>query len=276
MVFGMKSLKPVLDNSGLAVNEQSLFDTHGRCIPVDLKSAVNHDTRRYFICKQPQIDYNSIYSRITRHLEIADAISAEEFESRAEGILALLRSDPRTVDITKGVGVPFLLPKAAYSDIGQALDEKYLTGVEKSFSEVFPEHRFVNHHKDGLAGKLSIAAGSRHQQLVQSMQESHVVGYYFPALAEYSVPAAIEQVETLPAHFSLAGGFDTAAALIGCPDLLLRTDGYPPLLWLAALLAEQEGVGYHFEAYGYNLTFNRRPHFNQVAEYWASGLVVVG
>jgi hypothetical protein len=35
-------------------------------------------------------------------------------------------------------------------------------------------------------------------------------------------------------------------------------------------------VGYHFEAYGHNLTFNRRPHFGQAAEYWASGLVVLG
>jgi len=64
--------------------------------------------------------------------------------------------------------------------------------------------------------------------------------------------------------------------MIATPDLLLRTDGYPPLLWLGALQGEKEQVGYHFEAYGYNLTFNRKPHFNQVAEYWCAGLVVLG
>ncbi|XLM23265.1 hypothetical protein MKD33_18855, partial [Chromobacterium piscinae] len=61
------------------------------------------------------------------------------------------------------------------------------------------------------------------------------------------------------------------AAFIGSPDLLLRRDGYPPLLWLSGLDGEKEGVGYHFEAYGYDLTFNRRVHQNMAAEYWASG-----
>ena len=39
---------------------------------------------------------------------------------------------------------------------------------------------------------------------------------------------------------------------------------------------EDENVGDYFEAYGRNLTFNRRPHFGQVSEYWDSGIVVLG
>ena len=35
------------------------------------------------------------------------------------------------------------------------------------------------------------------------------------------------------------------------------------------------GIGYHFEAYGYNLTFNRRPHLGHAAEYWSSGISVL-
>ncbi|MBV5349669.1 hypothetical protein JZU71_00435, partial [bacterium] len=101
-----------------------------------------------------------------------------------------------------------------------------------------------------------------------------MVGHYFPCLLEYSVPATIEQLQNTPSEILLAGGFDTCAAFIGSPDLLLKSQDYPPLIWLAALEAERKDVGYHFEAYGYNLTFNRRPHFGQVAEYWASGLVV--
>ena len=73
----------------------------------------------------------------------------------------------------------------------------------------------------------------------------------------------------------MAGGFDTAAAFVAAPDLLLRGDGYPPLLWLAALDGEQPGIGYHFEAYGHNLTFNRRAHLDQTAEYWWSGITVL-
>ena len=57
--------------------------------------------------------------------------------------------------------------------------------------------------------------------------------------------------------------------------LLLRRDGYPPLLWLSGVEAEAPDAGYHFEAYGYNLTFNRRPHLGQTAEYWWHGLTVL-
>ena len=253
-----------------------LFDDHGRRIPPELKSAVHGDTRQRFSCAQPVIDYGEIHTRIKRHFGARDALSASEFESRAEMILKGLRSDSRIKNIVDGVRVPFFLPKATYADVGQDLDETYLPAVQRSFQEKFPERSFTNYCKSGLAGKLGIASGSRHEQLLAAMQHGVVVGYYFPCLLEYSVPAAIEQMRALPGQFLLAGGFDTCAAFVGSPDLLLRRDGYPPLLWLAALSGEKEGVGYHFEAYGYNLTFNRRLHFGHVAEYWASSLVVLG
>jgi len=34
-------------------------------------------------------------------------------------------------------------------------------------------------------------------------------------------------------------------------------------------------IGYFIEPYGYNLTFNKRPHFNQAAEYWWHSLSIV-
>ncbi|MBU1689246.1 MAG: hypothetical protein KJ958_02745 [Gammaproteobacteria bacterium] len=254
----------------------SLFDEHGRCIPVGLTAEVHRKTRRYFGFTQPEIKYADIHERISKHLGVSVDISATEFEQRATAILQKLRDNPQTSGITKGVGIPFFLPKADYADYGEALESTYLHAVHSSFAERLPEYLFVNHHKGGLAGKLGIAPQSRHQRLVAAMQQAPVVGYFFPCLTEYSIPATLEQIGMLPEQFLLAGGFDTSAALIGSPDLLLRTDGYPPLLWLAALTGEKENVGYHFEAYGYNLTFNRRPHFGQVAEYWASGLVVLG
>lgn len=259
-----------------AVSTASLFDTYGRRIPPELKAAAHRESRRYFIITQPKIEYGEIHARIKKHLAIPDAISALEFEQRAEAILNKLRSDPRTQGILAGVRVPFFLPKATYANYGEALEQTYLEAVRGAYSETLPKYDFVNHHKDGLAGKLSIAPGSRHERLVQAMQQSQVVGYYFPCLLEYSVPAAIEQMASLPEQFLLAGGFDTSAAFIGSPNLLLRTDGYPPLLWLGAMQGEKEQVGYHFEAYGYNLTFNRRPHLGQAAECWANGLVVLG
>lgn len=254
----------------------ALFDGHGRCIPSELGTAVHRKTRHYFAFAQPEINYADIHARITGHLGISACLSAMEFERRAEAILQRLRDDPMTRGIANGVRVPIILPKASYPDYGEVLEQIYLPAVNNAFAEKFPEYNFANHHKSGLAGKLGVAPQSRHQRLLAAMRQDQIVGYFFPCLTEYSIPAALEQISKLPEQFLLAGGFDTSAALIGSPDLLLRTDGYPPLLWLAAMTGKKENVGYHFEAYGYNLTFNRRPHFGQVAEYWASGLVVLG
>ncbi|MDP2827498.1 MAG: hypothetical protein Q8O37_02715 [Sulfuricellaceae bacterium] len=254
----------------------TLFDEHGRCIPAALEAAAHLKTRRYFTIKQPEFDYGDVYARTKKYLGISGGITAAEFEQRAEAILQNLRDDPASKDITNGIAIPFLLPQASYADYGESIENTYLKAVGDAFNEKLPQYVFVNHYKNSLAGKINVIPASRHARLLDAMQHDQVVGYYFPCLTEFSVPAAIEQVQQLPDQFLLAGGFDTCAALIAAPDLLLKTDAYPPLLWLASLMGENTQSGYHFEAYGYNLTFNHRPHFNQLAEYWASGLVVLG
>jgi hypothetical protein len=252
------------------------FDINGRCIPSGIKAEYNQETRRYFICEQPIIEYEKIHTRLVKHLKIDNPITVSEFTNRAEDIIKKLNHDPQCKNILNGVCVPFMLPKDTALDLGDHLESKYLNAVKESFEESYPNRTFVNHHKGSLSEKFSIAKGSRHDQLVNEMSQQQVVGYYFPCLTECSVPAAIELIKKLPSKFILAGGYDTAAALIGTPDLLLRSNGYPPLLWLAGLKAESDGVGYHFEAYGYNLTFNRRVHFDKVAESWTCGIVVIG
>lgn len=265
----------VLDKTSLNI-DTALFDTHGRLIPRNLNNGVFAKSRRYFSITQPEVDYGKIHARLTKHLNIGDSVSKEEFEIRAEKILTKLRADKNVSQILNGVRVPFMLPVEASADIGTLLENKYLPAVQSAFTEVFPDKNFSNHHKGGLAGKLAIALGSRHEKLLKVQQTQVLVGYYFPCVTEYSVPAAIETIAQLPDQFLLAGGVDTAAAMVAAPDLLLRKDGYPPVLWMAALDAEKTGAGYHFEAYGYHLTFNRRVHLDQPAESWASGLVVLG
>jgi MoaA/NifB/PqqE/SkfB family radical SAM enzyme len=254
-----------------------LFDAHGRCLPAADEIAAEPENRRYFACRQPTIDYLAIHDRIAARLGgQGNALTATEFATRAKAILSRLAENPRTDRLLAGVYAPFFLPRAPHADIGQALDECYLPAVADAFNEHFPDFAFTNHHKNGLSGKLSVAENSRHQVLIDALKQDDIVGVYFPCLPGYSLPAARRQVQTLPPEFLLSGGFDTCAALIGNPELLFRKDGYPPLLWLAALNAEQENIGYHFEAYGYNLTFNRRAHLGLAAEYWASGLTVSG
>lgn len=268
----LKTNEAVLDTRNMLC-----FNEFGRCIPdISLTAPAHQASRRYFLLTQPDVNYAEIFHRLNKHFHFSDTLSVDDFQKRAEAILDNLRRDAEYSNVTLGVAVPFILPKAIYEDIGAALEDSYLPAVDASFHEKFPKYSFVNHAVESLSGKLDVVSGSRHEKLIDAMHKEVVVGYYFPSLLEYSVPAAIEQVGRLPEHFLLAGGFDTAAAFIGSPDLLLRTDGYPPLLWLSGLTMANPDMAYHFEAYGYGLTFNRRAHLNNVAEYWASGLVVLG
>jgi len=254
-----------------------MFDDFGRVIPDEILATANTKSRRYFSFPDIDIDLERSYSRLVRHLVVADpGLSLDVFCQRVDGIQNDLRSDPDMVRVLNGVAIPFFIPKQEDSDIGGSLDSVFLPGVAASYKEAFPDYSFDNHNQELLAGRLSPVAGSRHSDLLERASSGAVVGILFPCLTEFSVPAAIEVIGTLPECFMLAGAFDTSAALIACPELLFKKESYPPLIWMSGIQDERPGFGYHFEAYGYNLTFNRRAHLDQCAEYWASAIVVLG
>ena len=263
-----------LDSKSNSHEINGYFDEHGRCIPNSLTKPVYKTSRRYFLCEQPRIDYRRILENINQYLnEGQPTISPGDFEERCQGIMDNLVADPLTKNIRLGVHVPFVLPQREYTDIGNDLDSIFLPAVHRSFEGMFPDRAFVNHSSRQLAGSIEVQEGSRHRELIEENCEKTVVGLYFPCLSEYSIPAAVEQLGSLPKNLVLAGGYDTCAAFVACPDLLLRLSGYPPLLWMTGIRGHQDGFGYQFEAYGYNLTFNRRAHLGKVAEYWSSGLI---
>jgi MoaA/NifB/PqqE/SkfB family radical SAM enzyme len=252
-----------------------LFDARGRCRPDGLRAPVNMSVRSYFGLVQPKLDYKAIHARFVAAYGEEGLPTVAEFSQRADAILERLTKRTDCRDLLNGVHVPFMLMCAHHEDIGEALRTRYVPAMHRVFKAAFPDFDFVDHHAIHLDGQLASVPGSRHERLIAAMEGGAVVGWYFPCLSEYSIPAAVEKVGCLPEDFLLAGGYDTCAALIGSPDLLLRRDGYPPLLWLAALASSKQGEGHYFEAYGYNLTFNRRMHFDEAAEYWNSGLVVI-
>ena len=256
---------------------KQLFDEFGRCEPVGLQQAANETSRRYFQCEPPSLDLDEIFKRLVRHLGEPSGLDASQFSERVNTILDDLRGDEATANIANGVYVPFFIPaNPEISDIGFALEEKYMVAVKNAFAEAQPEYDFEAQLKSGFSGKFTVIEGSRHEQLVTRLGDEAVVGVYFPAMAEFSVPAALEKVTQLPEKFLLTGGFDLCAVFVAIPDLLIRENGYPPSLWFTALQGENDKIGYHFEAYGYNLKFYRRSHLNQVAEYWWHGLTVLG
>ena len=255
---------------------QNLFDVSGRRIPTaGLGGPVNDASDRYSLA-QPAIDYAAIHARTTEHLGTGGLPSAAEFADRAEAVLEALRREEHTAPIANAVRVPFMLGASGKDDLGQALDEVYLPGLARSWKARFPKYDFKNELKGRLAGQVGIADGSGYERLVKAMAEGPVMGYYFPlALLGFSVTAARQQMSDLPGTFVLSGGHEACAALIGCPDLIMKTNGYPPQLEVAALQGAAPGYGYHFAPYGYNLTFNGRFHNGQSSDYVSPGLTVI-
>jgi hypothetical protein len=252
------------------------FDPTGRCRPGHLDADVLAAPRNHFHLVQPSIDYATVHARSVAAFGAGELPDPSEFQRRADDLLARLRLHPTLAGVLRGVRVPFLLPRTREGDIGEQLATVFLPRVAAAFAARFAESPYTDHCQGRLADALSVAFGSRHDRLLAALAEGAVVGWYFPCLAGYSVPAMIERVQTLPEDCLLAGGYDTCAAFIGSPDLLSRHDGYPPLLWMAALTGSVAGEGFHFESYGSALTFNRRKHFSQAAEYWNGGLVLIG
>ena len=252
------------------------IDVHGRVQPSGLKAPAHPTSRRYFQIEQQNWPPEAILNRLQNHLGISTAWTVAAFVEQVEQIKARIRNDATLAPLLSGAYVPFILPRLPKQDLGSMLEQHYLPAVGQAFEAAQPGGRFVNHVSHSLTGKLSAASDSRHQEVINATTLKEVVGLYFPCLTEYSVPAAREVVSAFPADVHLSGGIDTAAALVAAPDLLIRTTGYPPLLWLSGLIGEIPGIGYHFEPYGLNLTFNRRAHLELTAEYWWSGLTVLG
>ena len=222
------------------------------------------------------MDVDAMMARVTASLG-DPGLDASEVSSRIDAILESMKGDSATAGIANGVYMPFVLPKDdSLSDMGAALQSRYLPAVGSAYTSKLPEYTFEVQHKPDLAGNMTILPDSRHDQLVDALASGPVVGIVFPCLSEYSSPAARERLSQMPDQFLLTGGVDLCGAFIGTPDILMREDGYPPTFWMSALEAERENLGYHIEAYGANLNFYRRAHLNQAAEYWWHCVTVLG
>ena len=256
-------------------NMNNLFDNYGRFIPKENSYPVHIKTRRYFQIKPLNINYEKIYNKIKNFLDPNTSLSLDDFKQKSENILKKLKDNNNLSNIVKGVGVPFFMPKRKHEDIGNELTKNYLFSLKNSFKDENPNYEFTNHCKDNLIDSITVHNKSKHDEFIKKLENEIIVGYYFPALLEYSFSAAHETLTRLPDNFYIAGGYDTCAAFIGSPNLLLNEDSYPPLLWMTALKSNKLDIGYHIEAYGHDLNFNKRPHLGNVAEYWGHSLVVI-
>ena len=250
------------------------IDSWGRCLPTHTDEAAHHGSRRYFQITRPSITDEALLTNLKRafpDLGIDDLLCIDHWRA----LRARIESLPQLKNLLSGTVLPFALPKIPTGIApDEWMDHVLLPSLAHSFEALSPGQVFKNHCTEPLSKKLILRKGTRHERLLNALEDGPIVGLYLPCLSGYSFLASSEQLNAFPDDFVLSGCVDLTGALIANPRALIRHDGYAPLLWLSAYQAHNNESGYHFESYGLDLTFNRRAHLNQVAEYWWHGISI--
>lgn len=253
------------------------FDKHGRRIPESLQANVC-DADRNFRLDQPKLDEESDFSnrilRLHRCLSIDTEVTAKQMKAETERLLAVIRGNSQIVNITKGVCLPVVLPKLMTDDLGATL-ELYMSGVNSSYAKTFDNQKFCNYRKGTLANKVSVAPGTRHDQLIGRTKKGPVIGLHFPnPLQGFSINASREQMLTLPKGFILSG-MDTSIAMIMYSDILAR--GWKtPGLDMAALQWQSADYSLNFRAFDDKLGFDKTGYLSTVDDHYSGGLLFLG
>ena len=252
-------------------NIEVVFDAKGRLEPdATIKSPAHLKSRNYFKFPNLEFDLSASYKRISAVFDIP--IAEDDFVTEVEGLLKESRVS-LGLDETKNVlAIPFFTPTLGDCDLGEILDNTLIPAVGKSYQNIFPDYQFKNEFPHSLSGHLKSIPGLGHDRLERAVATGPVVGLCLCVLREYSVHAAREQAKIIGGNFGLAGAIDLSSVFVSQPDLLFHKNEYPPLMWMSGCQTSWDHANFHYEAYGYNLMFNRRVHYDQVAEYWAHGV----
>jgi len=268
-----------------ALNNQSLFDNNGRRVPFKGMRVFNEASLSYYKIDKSTFDFEEIFNNSNNFSDINPSLTLELFESTCLFLKEKLIKEPLLKNLFDGVHVPFICPRRDQeSDLGRELEKTTLPSVASSFKASFPElHcKATLQGSSKLEGELFIAEDSRYDSFIEASNRGTVVGWFFPqALQEYDIESQRSQMKTLPMHDNLvlSGALDTAAALVGSPDLLVNIDDYPPVLCLSALKHNDDRLMLCFKAYGQHLEFwcmsqMLTPGQKQVSEQWSGGLTV--
>lgn len=259
---------------------QQNFDMNGRVIPQGSERVYSATDRRYFCLEQPKLDLPAIYQRFLKFFGSGSFVDLDlsEFTRKVEQLQSELQTDPTVSNILKGVYVPFILPKLSFfKDIPL---EKLVVAAGRSFEESYPNFEFRFLAENNLDSMLEIREDSRWEKIYKIWNERSVVGLYFPtALSGFAIPDHTVVLSRLAKNLILSGIPDVASAFVGSPGLLMKSDGkYANLLGLTAFLPKdqsQNHMFHFFEAYGWNLYFNKRSRIGAVSEYYAGGISVI-
>lgn len=252
------------------------FDDFGRMIPSGFVQKANTSSRRYFKVNGAKPNTSAIYQKTAAYLGQPEGLSLSQFQAKVEALHTLLAQDVQLKGLDRCDAIPFILPKGSITDDLKASMSVYMAGLSASFSNEFPKNRLTDHSIDEWKDQLVVNPKSRSDTVLERSKAESVVGLFLPSLSEYSVPAAYEAISKLPDVLALSGFFEIASVLIGTPEYLINAEAYSPLLWATANIADHHAGGFHFAAYGNDMTLNYRAHLSEVSEYWWSGLTIIG
>jgi hypothetical protein len=263
------------------------FDDNGRRIPGEGARVFGKVPSFYYKLYQPEIDYELTLNRIKEFSFQEVNATPSTFKTAAEALLEKLKDSEVYCHLLKGVKVPFMIGKKARTlDLGEELESDLLPSLQKAFIAKYPDSHFkaVLQSNSELRGNITLAAGSRYEELIAASESGAVVGWYFPqALQEFDVRSQREQMSSLPeiegVKICLSGGIDICAAVSGVPDLLISDEFYTPILCMSAYAHADPRMVLLLKAYGPHMEFwcmtqMLTPDTTQVSEQWSGGLTI--
>jgi hypothetical protein len=259
---------------------QQSVDSNGRVIPAGSERVYSKTDRRYFCLEQPKLDLPAIFQRFVKFFgtDLFVDLDYNEFARQVEQLKSEVQADPSLSNLLQGVCVPFVLPKLSF--FKDAPLEHMVIAAGRSFEDSYPKFEFRFLAENDLDSKLELRQDSRWESIRKIWIERSVVGLYFPtALSGFAIPDHTVVLSRLAKNLILSGIPEAASAFVGSPSLLMKGDGkYPNLLALTAFIPKEQSQSHmfhFFEAYGWNLYFNKRSHIGAVSEYYSGGISVI-
>lgn len=265
------------DNLKLTAQDATikLADHTGRLIPISVKSKVVDEDSSFHFIQPAKIDYADRLARLAEHFGRADlGVSVNEFEERSNALLEMVNANKQLANLNKRTALPIVIPQHLVSELGTDLESTFLAAAERAYKQQFPERAFNNYRTGELAGKVSFVEESRYALFLKAMAERPFVGiFYANPMQGYSIPAAREEIVTLPQGFILSGAVDWSVVMTVYTDVLAR-DWKTPGMDCAANIWGAPAYSLHFGAHDDKLVFGSG-HLRAGGRY-SAGLLFLG
>ncbi len=256
-----------------------MFDTKGSFIPTSVHKVFSYPPSGYYKFNLETSTDEMIDSVCSCVSNPANNIRTS-FSNLHDDILR----DPSLSSVLDGPFIPFCINQNASTDIGSILESDLLPSLNTSFLQEYPDAHFkvVTQDKQHLAGRLLPVTDSGYQNILSSLNSSHLIGYYFPyAFPEFSISSqrqAFKSIST-PLQICLSGPLEIVSASITYPSLLINTDHYSPILCMSGVRHCDQRLEAVLKSYGPHLEFWILSNVltagrEQISEQWYGGLTI--